>query len=80
MGALSLVGITPRKIIGKKAPARIRNTHRSVDESFDLQFIRDMVPDLTDLLQAEFSAADYSLRSEIMPEQESLIIYIVRLC
>ena len=50
MGTGSLIGISARKIAAEQTSAGIRNTHGSMDKCLDLQVVRNVCPDLFDLL------------------------------
>ena len=77
MRAGAAIGIASGKIVRQKASPGIGDAHGSVHKRFDLQAVRDMLPDLPDLPEAQFSSADNPLRSEIMPEAEGFIVDIV---
>ena len=50
MGAGSLIRITAGKEVAEQTSAGVGDAHRAVDEALNLHVLRDMLPDLPDLL------------------------------
>ena len=51
MGTSSLIGISSSEEIAEQTSSRIRDAHGAVDKCLNLQAVRNMISDLTDLFQ-----------------------------
>ena len=79
MGAGPLVGVPARKIVAEQAAPGIGNAHGAVNKALDLHVLRNVVPNLPDLLQGQLSGGNHTPGSQPIPELVCTIIGVVGL-
>ena len=68
------VGIAAGHIAGQQTASGITDAHSTVDKRFDLQFLGSLFTDLADLIQAQLSGQNDTLRAQIVPRSGTFIV------
>ena len=80
MGAGCAVGVPNRHKIAHQTPAGIRDTHGSVNKSFDLHIFRNLAAKFPQFLKRHLSGRHDTGYAHVIPELRSHIIRRIRLC
>ena len=79
MGAGTPVRIAAGQEITEHAASGVGHAHRAMHEGLDVHLLRNMLTQFPDLVQAQLTCTDDSLRAELPPEEEGLPVRVVRL-